>query len=68
MLAFGVGTWPLTWGMGLLARRPEWKTAVPHLRLVGALAVVLFGVQMSLRGFAMWGWVSHLHLGNVMIW
>ena len=68
MLAFGVGTWPLTWGMQLLARRPEWKTAVPQLRLIGAFAIVLFGVQMSLRGLAMWGWVSHLHLGNVMLW
>ena len=68
MLVFGVGTWPLTWGMGLLARRSAWKTAVPHLRLIGALAVVLFGVQMSLRGLAMWGWVSHLHVGSVMLW
>ncbi len=68
MLAFGVGTWPLTWGMGLLARRPEWRTAVPQLRIVGAMAVVLFGVQMSLRGLAMWGWVDHLHLGSVMLW
>ena len=68
MLAFGVGTWPLTWGMGLLARRPEWRTAAPRLRLVGAMAVVLFGVQMSLRGLAMWGWVDHLHLGSVILW
>jgi sulfite exporter TauE/SafE len=68
MLAFGVGTWPLTWGMQMLARRPNWKTAVPHLRLIGAFAIVLFGVQMSLRGLAMWGWVSHLHVGSVMLW
>lgn len=68
MLAFGLGTWPLTWGMGLLARRSGWPTAVPQLRLVGAMAVVLFGVQMSLRGLAMWGWVEHLHLGSVMLW
>lgn len=68
MLAFGLGTWPLTWGMGWLARRPDWQTAVPHLRHIGALAVVLFGVQMSLRGLAMWGWVSHLHVGSVMLW
>ncbi|MCB9007970.1 MAG: sulfite exporter TauE/SafE family protein [Ardenticatenaceae bacterium] len=68
MLAFGVGTLPLAWGMRLLARRPEWQTAVPHLRLIGALAVVLFGVQMSLRGLAMWGWVAHLHVGSVMLW
>jgi len=68
MLVFGLSTLPLTWGMGLLARRPGWQTAVPHLRLVGAMAVVLFGVQMSLRGLAMWGWVSHLHVGSVMLW
>ncbi|MCA9900802.1 MAG: sulfite exporter TauE/SafE family protein [Ardenticatenaceae bacterium] len=68
MLVFGLGTLPLTWGITLLARRPEWRTAVPQLRLIGATAVVLFGVQMSLRGLAMWGWVSHLHLGGVMLW
>ena len=68
MLVFGLSTLPLTWGMGLLARRPDWQTAVPHLRLVGAMAVVLFGVQMSLRGLAIWGWVSHLHVGSVMLW
>ena len=68
MLVFGLSTLPLTWGMGLLARRSGWQTAVPHLRLVGAMAVVLFGVQMSLRGLAMWGWVSHLHVGSVMLW
>ena len=68
MLVFGLSTLPLTWGIGLLARRSGWQTAVPHLRLVGAMAVVLFGVQMSLRGLAMWGWVSHLHVGSVMLW
>ncbi|WP_420644368.1 sulfite exporter TauE/SafE family protein [Candidatus Leptofilum sp.] len=68
MLLFGVGTWPLTWGIRLLSRRPNWQTAVPRLRVIGAIAVVLFGVQMSLRGLAMWGWVSHLHVGNVMLW
>ncbi len=68
MLVFGLSTLPLTWGMGLFARRSGWQTAVPHLRLVGAMAVVLFGVQMSLRGLAMWGWVSHLHVGSVMLW
>ena len=68
MLVFGLSTLPLTWGMGLLARRSGWQTAVPHLRLVGAMAVVLFGVQMSLRGLAMWGWVNHLHVGSVMLW
>lgn len=68
MLLFGLGTLPLNWGVTLLARRPNWQTAVPNLRLIGAMAVILFGVQMSLRGLAMWGWVSHLHLGGVMLW
>ncbi|MBK8899611.1 MAG: sulfite exporter TauE/SafE family protein [Anaerolineaceae bacterium] len=68
MLVFGLSTLPVILGMGLLARVPQWQTAVPHLRLVGALAVVLFGVQMGLRGLAMWGWVEHLHLGSVMLW
>jgi len=67
MLAFGVGTSPALLGVGWLARRGL-PRAKPFPRQVAALVVLLLGVQMALRGMAAWGWVSHLHLGGVMVW
>ncbi len=71
MLAFGVGTWPIPMGMTLLAR---WKQGdarryvQPQLRYVAALVVLIFGTQMALRGFAAWGWIQHVHAGEIMLW
>lgn len=67
MLAFGVGTWPALLGADWLARR-GFSRARPWPRQAAALVVLLFSTQMALRALAAWGWVSHLHLGNVMVW
>jgi hypothetical protein len=67
MLAFGLGTWPALLGVGWLARRGLPRTS-PWPRQAAALIVLLFGVQMALRGLAAWGWVSHLSVGGMMVW
>ena len=74
MVTFGMGTWPVALGVGWMAQasstskaRRNWA-ALPQLRHVGALIVMLFGTQMALRGLAAWGWVEHLHIGKVMLW
>jgi sulfite exporter TauE/SafE len=69
MLAFGVGTWPVPIGIGLMSRKRDRQTArFLSLRYGTAVIVILFGTQMALRGFAAWGWVSHLHLGSIALW
>lgn len=69
MLAFGLGTWPALLGTGLVTRfNPVPATAMPWSRQMAAIVVLLFGSQMALRGLAAWGWVNHLHLGEVVIW
>ncbi len=67
MLAFGLGTLPALLGVGWVSRRglPQ---AVPWPRQVAALAVLLFGTQMALRGLAAWGWVDHFRMGGLMLW
>ena len=67
MLIFGVGTWPMLFAVGWLAQA---KRPAPQawLRSVAATIVCLFGVQLALRGLAAWGWVSHMHVGQVMLW
>jgi hypothetical protein len=67
MLAFGLGTLPALLGVGWVSRRglPQ---AVPWPRQVAALAVLLFGTQMALRGLAAWGWVGHFRMGGLMLW
>jgi sulfite exporter TauE/SafE len=67
MLAFGLGTWPALLGIGWLARRGLPRTS-PWPRHVAALVVLLFGMQMILRGLAAWGWVSHLSVAGAMVW
>ncbi len=67
MLAFGLGTWPALVGMGWLAQRnpPGARTWPRHLAVAG---VLLFAVQMALRGLAAWEWVGHLHVAGVALW
>jgi sulfite exporter TauE/SafE len=65
MLAFGLGTWPVTLGLSQAGRRLQWQS---RLRPVTALLLLLVAGQMSLRGLAAWGMVSHQHLGTVMLW
>ena len=70
MLVFGLGTWPVNLSVGLVAQRPflrqsRWR---PYLRLAAFVVVLLFSLQMGLRGFAAWGWVDHGRLGGVVLW
>ncbi|MCP4360399.1 MAG: sulfite exporter TauE/SafE family protein [Chloroflexi bacterium] len=71
MLAFGLGTYPVTIGVSLAARLKQgksWPLARPSFRYAAAALIMLFGVQMALRGLAAWGWVGHFHLGTIMLW
>lgn len=71
MLAFGVGTYPVTIGVTLLTQLKKGTTpslAQPTFRYMAAALIMLFGVQMALRGLAAWGWVGHYHLGTIMLW
>lgn len=74
MVVFGAGTWPVAFSGSLLARSQSLGKllrrlqAWPGLRYGAALVVLLFGAQMVLRGMAAWGWVSHMHLGRMMLW
>ncbi len=67
MLLFGLGTLPVLAGMGWLVargdlqRRERWRRAA-------ALLLLLFSVQMALRGLAAWGLVPHFRLGGLMLW
>lgn len=67
MGAFGVGTCPALVVVGWLARRGVGGRVV-WSRYVAAVVVMVFGVQMALRGVAFWGWVEHRMLGGVMLW
>ncbi len=69
MLLFGLGTWPLAFGLGAASRTASfqlrWRT---WLRPLTAGIVLVFGLQMALRGLAAWGWAPHAHLGGLMLW
>jgi len=71
MIAFGLGTWPVGLGLGSLAAMPL-RFLSPQrrqqMRLPVAGLILLVGVQMALRGLSTWGWVSHGHLGGLMLW
>ena len=69
MLAFGLGTAPLGLGIGWAGRQvkpgPQWTA---RLRPAAAIIVLLFGLQMTLRGLAAWGWVAHGGIGALPLW
>jgi sulfite exporter TauE/SafE len=67
MLLFGAGTLPVLLALGLgagglapLARR--------RFNRLGAILVIVIGLQLLLRGAAAFGWVPHLKFGEVVIW
>jgi len=69
MALFGLGTWPLVLGVTLAPRTQLLqRKAAPWVRPATAAIIMLFGVQMALRGLAAWGIVEHTHLGKVMLW
>jgi sulfite exporter TauE/SafE len=67
MLLFGVGTLPalalLGMGVGTLGTRLRLR-----LTQIGAVLLLLIGVQLGLRGAAALGWIPHLRLGPAVIW
>lgn len=69
MVAFGLGTWPVGLSVSLAAHWPGWALRPSsHLRSLAAVVILVFGLQMALRGLAAWGMVEHLYLGGVMVW
>lgn len=68
MLAFGLGTWPVALGLSLVGQWRQKIVFLPQLRYAAAVIVMAFGLQMALRGLAAWGWINHLHWGQVMLW
>jgi sulfite exporter TauE/SafE len=69
MLAFGAGTLPIALSLSLAARWQKSRSLpIFWSRPLSAGVVLLFGLQMTLRGLAAWGWVAHFRLGELMLW
>ena len=69
MLLFGIGTWPLVIAVTLAPRMQLFqRRAGSWGRPATAAVILLFGLQMALRGLAAWGWVDHAHLSAVTLW
>lgn len=62
---FGLGTLPALFGLRLFSA-PLNRRAWPRQSM--ALLMALFGVQLALRGLAVWGVVEHFALANLMLW
>ncbi len=67
MAIYGLGTLPVLLALGLGAGRLA-PSLARHFTRIGALLVVLIGIQLILRGAAVYGWVGHLRWGDVVIW
>lgn len=67
MLLYGLGTVPVLTVVGLLSSRigPEVRE---RFYRIGAVAVMLIGVQLGLRGLASFGAVPHLRWGEFVVW
>lgn len=65
MLAFGIGTCPALLLAGWMAQQ---RAPQRWFRPISAGLIGLCALQLTLRGFAAWGWVAHLHIGKVMLW
>ena len=69
MLLFGLGTLPMTLGMSVAPRVPALRMrAGAWTRPLTAGIVLLFGLQMALRGLAAWGVIPHSNLGGLALW
>ena len=65
MFVFGIATVPSLFTVKWLAGRTlarQWG------RVLASLAMMVFGFQFAMRGFAALGWVNHFMLGSVMFW
>jgi sulfite exporter TauE/SafE len=67
MLTFGLGTIPALFVVGMGSGALDVRVRQAMSRIAGVL-IVLVGMQLALRGAAALGWVSHVHLGKVMLW
>ncbi len=69
MLIFGFGTLPAMLGFGYAAARLSLRLRT-HLFRVAAVVVVVVvvGVQLTLRGLALDGYIPHTGLGGVVLW
>jgi sulfite exporter TauE/SafE len=67
MLIYGLGTVPVLLALGLGAGKLAPSTQARFYRL-GAVLVLLIGLQLVLRGLAAFGWISHLKFGELVIW
>lgn len=67
MLIFGLGTLPAMLGMGFSA-----SFLGAHLRYqlhrAAAILVVVTGLQLTLRGLALYGQIPHTAIGGIMLW
>jgi sulfite exporter TauE/SafE len=67
MLAYGLGTVPilfaLSLGMGALGRAVRLR-----FYRMGAVLVLLIGVQLGLRGFHGLGWIEGMRIGEMVLW
>ena len=67
MLIFGMGTIPALLVVGIGGGALSVRVRQAMSRIAGVF-ILLVGLQLVLRGVAALGWVSHLHLGKVMLW
>jgi sulfite exporter TauE/SafE len=67
MLIFGSGTFPALFVVGVGGGALSVRVRQTMSRIAGGL-IVLVGIQLALRGIAALDWISHLHLGKVMLW
>jgi len=67
MLAFGFGTVPALLIVGMGGGVLSVRVRQTMSRIAGAL-IVFVGLQLVLRGAAALSWISHVHVGKVMLW
>jgi sulfite exporter TauE/SafE len=67
MALYGAGTLPVLLVFGLGAARLG-PVARRRLQGIGTVLVLVVGAQLVLRGAAVWGWIGHARLGDVVLW
>ncbi len=67
MFAFGVGTIPALFVLGLGAGTLSARVRLTFSKLAGLL-IIGVGMQLLLRGAGGLGWIPHQHLGKLMLW